>query len=276
MIEIIKDTLLDTIKLLPFLFFAFLIIEVIEHKLMNKSEKIIKKSGKLGPLLGSVLGAIPQCGFSVIATNLYITRIISLGTLISIYLSTSDEMLVVLISHGTSINIILKLIITKVIIGLICGYLIDLIYRKKKKQNIHHICEHDHCECEESLLKSIIIHTFKTATFILFVNFILNIIFNYFGEELLSKLLLKSSVLSPFISSLIGLIPNCGASIMLTELFLNNIITYNTCLSGLLTSSGISLAILFRSNNNIKENISIIVLVYLIGSLSGLLLGFIC
>ena len=264
MIEIIKDTLLDTVKLLPFLFFAFLIIEVIEHKLMNKSEKIIKKSGKLGPLLGSVLGAIPQCGFSVIATNLYITRIISLGTLISIYLSTSDEMFVVLISHGTSINIILKLIITKVIIGLICGYLIDLIYRKKKKQNLHHICEHDHCECEESLLKSIIIHTFKTATFILFVNFILNIIFNYFGEELLSKLLLKSSV------------PNCGASIMLTELFLNNIITYNTCLSGLLTSSGISLAILFRSNNNIKENISIIVLVYLIGSLSGLLLGFIC
>ena len=273
MIDIILDSLLDTLKILPFLFITFLAIELIEHKFSEKTEKLIKKSGKTGPIVGGVLGAIPQCGFSVAATNLYITRIISLGTLISIYLSTSDEMLPVLLSSGANFNVILKIVLIKIVIGIIAGIVIDSIYHPKKKKHIHDICEHDHCDCEHNILKSSIIHTLKTIIFILIVNFILNVAFNYLGENVLSKLLLKDTFVSPFISSLIGLIPNCGASIMLTTMYLNNTITLNTCISGLLTGTGIAIAVLFKSNKNIKENISIIILIYLIGSISGLLLN---
>ena len=127
MIDIIKDTLIDGLKLIPFLFIAFLIIEFIEHKLDNKSKTIISKSGKVGPLVGGILGLFPQCGFSVMATNLYITRIITLGTLISIYLSTSDEMLPLLISHNTDISIIIKILAIKLLVGVICGFIIDFI-----------------------------------------------------------------------------------------------------------------------------------------------------
>ena len=124
--EVIIDTLLDTIKLIPFLFIAFLLIEYMEHKISNRSKKVITKSKKYGPVLGSLLGALPQCGFSVMATNLYITRIISLGTLISIYLSTSDEMLPILISEKVPINSILKIILIKVLLGIIYGIVIDI------------------------------------------------------------------------------------------------------------------------------------------------------
>ena len=131
--EIILDTIFDCLKILPFLFIAFLIIEFFEHKLSNKTAKTIKKAGKFGPLIGSLLGALPQCGFSVLATNLYITRIISLGTLIAIYLSTSDEMLPILIAEKAPLNSILLLVSIKIIIGFICGFIIDLIIRKEKE-----------------------------------------------------------------------------------------------------------------------------------------------
>ena len=131
LIHILEHTLLDTIKLLPFLLIAFIIIEYIEHKLTNKTKKIITKSGKFGPILGSILGLIPQCGFSVIATNLYVTRIVSLGTLIAIYLSTSDEMLPILISEKAPITTILLILGIKLVIGILAGTLIDLVIRKK-------------------------------------------------------------------------------------------------------------------------------------------------
>ena len=185
-------TLEETIKLIPFLFIAFLIIEFIEHKLSEKNEQILKKSGKFGPLLGSLLGLIPQCGFSVLATNLYITRIISIGSLISIYLSTSDEMLVILIADKAPLSLILTILAFKFFVGLICGYIIDLIYRKKEnKHHIHELCEQDDCHCEhENIVHSALKHTLKTTLFILISLFIVNIVFHSFGEAYLSKLLL--------------------------------------------------------------------------------------
>lgn len=274
-LHILEHSFLDSIKLLPFLFIAFFIIELIEHKLSDKSKKIISKSGKYGPILGSLLGLIPQCGFSVVATNLYITRILSLGTLISIYLSTSDEMLVILLSRNASISTILPLLGTKFIVGLIYGFIIDFLLRNKKKEKqTYSICEDEHCGCEEeeNLLKSSLIHTIKTFIFIFIATFIITLVFELFGEEYLSKILLKDTLISPFITSLIGLIPNCASSVILTELYLSNSINFASIISGLLTGSGVAILVLFKSNKNIKENLTILSLVYGIGVITGIII----
>ena len=274
-LHILEHSLLDSIKLLPFLFIAFFIIELIEHKLSDKSKKVISKSGKYGPILGSLLGLIPQCGFSVVATNLYITRILSLGTLISVYLSTSDEMLVILLSRNASISTILPLLGTKFIVGLISGFIIDFLLRNKKKEkHTYSICEDEHCGCEEeeNLLKSSLIHTIKTFIFIFIATFIITLVFELFGEEYLSKLLLKDTLISPFITSLIGLIPNCASSVILTELYLSNSINFASVISGLLTGSGVAILVLFKSNKNIKENLTILSLIYGIGVITGIII----
>lgn len=277
MIEIIKDTVNDGIKLVPFLFLAFLFIELIEHKMGNKSKKLISKSGKFGPVIGSVLGCFPQCGFSVMATNLYITRIISLGTLISIYLSTSDEMLPILLSENVEVSVIIRLLGIKVVVGFIFGFIIDLILRKKSDDSSiknYEICERDHCHCEKGIVKSTISHTLNTLFFIMIISFILNIGLTYVGEAYLAKIFLKNSVFGPFITSLVGLIPNCGASVMITELYLKNAISLGATMSGLLTGSGVAFLVLFKSNQNLKENIRIIGSVYFIGVLVGLIIEF--
>ena len=272
--EIIIETFVDTIKLIPFLFFAFLIIELIEHKFSKKEIKLVEKSGKFGPLLGAILGIFPQCGFSVLATNLYITRIVSLGTLIAIYLSTSDEMLPILISRNVEFDLILKILGIKLVIGMLSGFVIDLIFRKKEKQD-YHICEEDNCHCDDGIIKSSVKHTLNILLFILIINFILTACFEYFGSDYLSKLFLKGCIFGPFVSSLIGLIPNCGASVMITELYLNNAIGFGSLLSGLLTGSGVAIFVLFKSNKNIKENIKIISILYFIGVLSGIIIDLI-
>ena len=269
--EIIIDTLLDALKILPFLFVAFLIIEFFEHKLTNKSEKAIKKAGNFGPIVGSFLGAIPQCGFSVLATNLYVTRIITLGTLISIYLSTSDEMLPIMIAENAPIQEIFMLISIKVILGIIYGVLIDLFIKKEPKGN-YKICKDDHCDCEHNFVKSAVIHTVKTTLFILLITFILNTILFYIGEDALKQIISKNTIFTPFLTSLIGLIPNCGASVIITELYLNKVITLASTISGLLTNSGVALLVLFKSNRNLKENLNIILLLYILGVISGILI----
>ena len=278
MFDIVLDTLLDALKLLPFLFLAFLLIEFIEHKLSKKSKKIIEKSGYLGPLLGGTLGLVPQCGFSVLATNLYITRIISLGTLISIYLSTSDEMLPILIMEKASFSVIFKILLIKFIIGISAGFIIDFILRKskrkqKKKKEDYSICHDEHCHCdEEGIFLAALTHTLKTLFFIIIVSFVLNIIMTYLGEDYISKIFMKDNILSPFLASLIGLIPNCSASIILTELYVGGAISFASVISGLLTGSGVALLVLFKSNKNLKENLTILALIYLIGSFSGILI----
>lgn len=276
MLDIIIDTLLDTLKLLPFLFIAFLIIEIIEHKLSDKNKDIIKKSGKFGPVIGGILGAIPQCGFSVMATNLYVTRIVSIGTLISIYLSCSDEMLPILISEKASISIIISILLIKISIGTISGIIIDLLFRSNKNKFDYEICNHEHCHCDkENILKSSLVHTLKISLFILIINFILNSLFHYGGENLLSNILLKNSIFSPFITSIIGLIPNCGASVLITELYLNNTITLGATISGLLAGSGVAILVLFKTNKNIKDSLKILLLVYSIGVISGIIIDLI-
>lgn len=276
--EIVLDTLLDALKLLPFLFVAFLIMEYIEHKFNKKNKNKISKAGKFGPIFGSLLGAVPQCGFSVMATNLYATRIITVGTLISIYLSTSDEMLPILISEGAKASIIFEILIIKMIIGMICGFVIDFILRKKhneKDYEIKDFCLEHHCDCNHGIIKSSLKHTLNIILFIVLVTFLLNTGIHYLGEENIGKLFLKDSVFAPFVSSLIGLIPNCGASVIITELYLSGVISFASCISGLLTGSGVALLVLFKVNKNKKDNVKILLTLYLIGAISGLLIEFI-
>ncbi len=270
--EIIIDTLIDTLKLVPFLFIAFLLIELFEHKFSKKSIKVVESSGKYGPILGSILGIIPQCGFSVMATNLYVTRLITLGTLISIYLSTSDEMLPILISEKAEFSLIIKILLTKLFIGMLAGFIIDKIFKVKKEKKNYDICEEEHCHCKESIIISSLKHTLNIVVFILLINFILNICFNYLGQDYLSKILLKDSFFGPFISSLIGLIPNCGASVMLTELYINNAINFGSLISGLLTGSGIAIMILFKTNKHFLENLKVVGILYIVGVLSGIII----
>ena len=272
--EVILDTIVDSLKLIPFLLVAFLIIELLEHKLNNKTKHIITKSKKVGPIIGSLLGVIPQCGFSVMATNLYITRIITLGTLISIYLSTSDEMLIIMISEKVEISLILKILLIKILFGIVYGLIIDKIINKKKKykETNYELCDEEHCDCNHSILLSAIKHTLHITLFIFIITLIINTIFTLLGDNYLSKILLNNSILSPFITSLIGLIPNCAASVILTELYLNSTISLGALIGGLLTSSGSSLLVLIKNNKNQKENLSIILLLYALGVLSGIII----
>ena len=272
--EVILDTIIDSLKLIPFLLVAFLIIELLEHKLNNKTKHIITKSKKVGPIIGSLLGVIPQCGFSVMATNLYITRIITLGTLISIYLSTSDEMLIIIISEKVEIALILKILLIKIFFGIVYGLIIDKIINKKKKdkETNYELCDEEHCDCNHSILLSAIKHTLHITLFIFIITLIINTIFTLLGDNYLSKILLNNSILSPFITSLIGLIPNCAASVILTELYLNSTISLGALIGGLLTSSGSSLLVLIKNNKNQKENLSIILLLYALGVLSGIII----
>ena len=274
--EALLDACLDTLKLLPFLFITYLLMEYIEHKTSEKSKNAIKKSGKFGPAIGALLGAVPQCGFSVSATNLYAGRVITLGTLVAIYLSTSDEMLPILISSGTNIGLIVEILLIKIIIGIIAGMTIDLIYQKAKKtheeEDIHSLCEHDHCHCEEGILKSALKHTLQIFVFILIVSIVLNLVLTLIGEDTLANFISSNKLLAPVIACLIGLIPNCASSVVLTELFTGGIIGIGTLIGGLLVNSGLGVMVLFKVNKNIKENIKIVSCLYLIGVMAGIII----
>ncbi len=279
MLEVLLETIVDSIKLLPFLFLAYLLIEFIENKAQEKTTKAIEKSGKFGPIIGALLGIIPQCGFSAAAANLYVGRVITLGTLISIFLSTSDEMLPVLISKATPIGIIIEILLIKIFIGMVCGIVIDLLIKHKdadKKEEIHKLCHDEHCHCEESgIFKSSIKHTLQIFVYIFIVSLILNYAIHYIGEERLASLILNIPILGTIISGLIGLIPNCASSVILTELYLGNILSMGAMIAGLLVNSGIGVLVLFKVNKNLKENITILGILYIIGIVSGILIDFI-
>lgn len=286
-LKVLLDTGIDALKLLPFLFITYLIMEYIEHKTGDKTKNIIKKSGKWGPVFGAILGIFPQCGFSAAAANLYAGRVITLGTLIAIFLSTSDEMLPILISEAAPIDIILKILATKLVIGIIAGVVIDFVgqvfEKKKEKQTneeageeIGHICEHEHCHCEkEGIFKSSIKHTLNIFIFIIIISLVMNIAIYFIGEEKISNLILNMPVVGPLIAGIVGLIPNCASSVILTQLYLQNVISVGSMIGGLLVGSGIGILILFRVNENIKENMKITGMLYLIGVVSGIIIDFI-
>ncbi len=281
MFEVIWDALLDALidgaKLLPFLFLTYFAMEWLEHRAGNKVNAWVRKSGRLGPLVGGTLGAVPQCGFSAAASNLYAGRVITLGTLLSIYLSTSDEMLPILISHKAEPLLILKILLAKMGIGMAAGFLVDLCYRKKLPEHghIHELCEHEHCNCEKSIMKSALIHTLKIAAFIFLIAFGLNLILEFGGEEALASFLADRTILAPILSGLVGLIPNCASSVVITELYLEGALGFGAMLAGLLVNAGVGLLVLFKMNHDQKENLTILSLLYLIGVIVGIGVSFV-
>lgn len=282
MLEIVFDTLIDGLKLLPFLFISYLIIEFIEHKASDKINKSLANSGKFGSVIGAILGCFPQCGFSGAASSLYSGRIITLGTLIAVFISTSDEAIPILISNPDNFFVILKILIIKILIAILFGSIIDFIINKrldknKVEENRHEhlkdMCSHSHCNCEnenEGILKPALKHTLNIFGFILAISFVLNIVIWLIGEENLSYLLMHGSIFQPFIAGLIGLIPNCASSILLTELYISGNISFASIIAGLCSGAGIGLIVLFKTNTNIKENLKIVGLLYAIGVISGI------
>lgn len=287
MIEVIEDTLIDALKLVPFLFLTYLLMEYLEHKTGDKTKEVIKKSGKLGPLFGAILGIVPQCGFSAAAASLYSGRVITMGTLIAVFLSTSDEMLPILISEAAPISLIVQVLLIKLVIGAIAGFIIDavrgLIIKRKKVSNkeeeaeeaIGHICEHDHCDCEHGIIKSSIKHTLNILIFIIIITFILNTIVHFIGEENISNAIASVPFVGILVSALFGFIPNCAGSVIITELYLSNLISLGSMMAGLLVGSGIGILVLFKLNKHMKQNFTIAGLLYLIGIISGLIIDLI-
>ena len=282
MLDVVLDTLVDGVKLLPFLFLTYLAMEYIEHKTTAKTKNTIKKSGKLGPLVGGILGAFPQCGFSTAGSNLYAGRVITLGTLISIYLSTSDEMLPVFLSEKVPMTTIISMIAVKAVIGMVAGFIIDFVIRIRKSSQeqdftskIGHMCDHDHCHCDKSIVKSALNHTLTIFAFILVISFLLNTAVFFVGEDSIAGIILDRPVLGSILSGIVGLIPNCAASVVITQLYVEGVISIGATMSGLLVGAGAGLIVLFKENRDIKENIKIVVLLYAIGVACGIIIDFI-
>lgn len=288
LIHSFEHAIIDSARMIPFLLIAFAILEYLETKIEEQSSSVIKKANKAGPFSGALLGLIPQCGFSVIGSNFYAKRIITLGTLIAIFLSTSDEALLILLTSPEHFLDVIQIIVLKLIVAITAGYIIDLILRKKKSEEKCHHCHHDdhgcdneeligeeHC-CSHTDWKAIAKCTFKrTLSVFLFLfaaNFLLGYVIELIGEENLEKFMLTDSIFQPFITSLVGLIPNCAPSVILAQMYLSGAISIGSVVAGLCTGAGAGLIVLFRVNRGLKSNLLITATLYLIGAFSGVLI----
>ncbi|MBR5127804.1 MAG: arsenic efflux protein [Roseburia sp.] len=273
----LEHTIADTLGLLPFLFVTYLVMELMEHYAGNKFNKIIQNSGKWGPFLGATLGVMPQCGFSAAAASFFSARIVGVGTIIAVFLSTSDEMLPILLSESVPLATIVKILATKVVIACVSGYLASFVYQKflQKKDgevDIHLVCEEEECSCEEGVLKSAVKHTIKIFFYIFAIAFILNGVIEGVGEDALAQVFSNAPVAGQMVASLVGLIPNCASSVVITQLYLKGVITAGMMMSGLLVNAGIGVLVLLRLNRDMKQNVGIITAVYCFGVAWGILL----
>ena len=278
-IHILEHSFIESIKLIPFLFLTYLLMEYLEHRSEDVAERVLKRSGQFGSLIGASLGLLPQCGFSSAAAGLYSARVISLGTLIAVFLSTSDEMIPIFLSHSIGFNIIIKVLLIKLAIALVMGIAIDLaikvIYSKKSiklESKIEEFCEREDCHCHHSVFKPALVHTLKIGAFIFALTLVLNLIIHGIGEENIADLILNKPILANILSALVGLIPNCASSVIISELYVDGILSAGVMLSGLLANSGVALAVLFRTNRPRKNNLLIVILLFTISVLSGLII----
>ena len=274
-LDAIWDGTLDTLKLIPFLFITYLVMEWVEHRTSDHTKTAIRKAGRLGPLVGGILGVIPQCGFSAAAASLYAGKVITAGTLIAVFLSTSDEMLPILLSERAGIGFIAKVLIVKALYGVIAGFLVDFLFRKLNERRIgvgiHGICTQEHCHCEKGIVRSALKHTVSITFFILLISIALNILLAIVGTENLSNLVLNQPVIGEVLAGLIGLIPNCAASIALTQLYLEGVMSAGAMVSGLMVGAGVGLLVLFRTNRHTRQNIQLTILLYILGVAGGLI-----
>ena len=270
--EHIIHSFMDSLKLLPFLFLMYLLVEYFEHKNNGHLQGIFTKTKGAGPLLGAALGTIPQCGFSVVAAALFAKKSITMGTLIAIFIATSDEAIPLMLTHPDKIMDLGLVIGVKFVVAACSGFLVDFVVKSKtEEKDGHHHHFHGNCEsCHDGILKSTLIHVVKIFVFIFLISVVLGFVMEYVPKEMLSV----NKFLQPFIAPIIGLIPNCAASVLLTELYIEGegILTLSSLIGGLCAGAGVGLIVLFRLNKNIKENLFVVLLLYLIGALTATVL----
>lgn len=289
-VDILTDTALDGLKMLPFLFGAYLLLEWIEHRSGSKLRHRLSHSGRYSVPLGAAIGLIPQCGFSVAASNLFAGRLITTGTLLAVFLATSDEAVPVMLASPNGAGKILPLLGLKLLFAVIGGYLADCLFfrRAHEKQCETTHCHHDdereeathelcaHCGCQGGILKSTLHHTAETFLFLLIVLLLINTVTTLLGEERLASILLAGTFWSPIVTALIGLIPNCAPSVLISELYLNGTLTIGATVAGLSAGAGLGLAMLFKINPNQKQNFRILAFLYVFSVAAGILTDLVC
>ena len=269
----LEHAFLDTVRMVPFLLAAFLALEALEHYSNNYMNRVLGKVGKAGPAVGAVFGCVPQCGFSVAAANLYSGGVITLGTLLAVFLSTSDEAVLILLGNPGSGPVIVRLLLGKVLIGIGFGYLADLVLRNKKEEkHIEDLCRSCGCSDHGGILKPALKHTVRLTAYILVFTFVLNVLLEWIGMNTLTAILGRATWFQPLLTALLGLIPNCASSILITELYLAGGLSFAAAMSGLCAGAGVGLAVLFKTNRPMKENLGILALLYVISAAVGLLL----
>ncbi|MFR1640533.1 MAG: putative manganese transporter [Eggerthellaceae bacterium] len=271
-LDVLADAVKDTLYIIPFLFVTYLAMEWLEHKTGGKTEAAIQRAGAAGPAIGAIVGVVPQCGFSAAAATLWAGRVITLGTLFAVFLSTSDEMLPIFIAEQVPIEVIFKILAAKIVIGMVMGFLVDAGMRIARRidapLHIHELCERDHCHChddEGSILKSALKHTLQVTLFVFIITLVLNGVLEAVGEDALAELLSANAALSVLGSALVGLIPNCAASVVIAQLYVSGVLGSGAMLAGLLVSAGVGLLVLVRTNRSWKENVAIIAGLYAMG-----------
>lgn len=273
--QVLLHSLLDTLKLIPFLFLTYLLMEFIEHKAGERVLSVASRAGKLGPIFGSALGAVPQCGFSAAAANLFTGRVISIGTLIAVFLSTSDEMIPILLGGGIAPTTVMKIVAYKLLVAIAIGYAIDIVRhifgKEREKINIDEICERDNCHCERGIFHSALHHTLTITAFVFAITLAISSLVYFVGEDTIGGIVNAIPFASHLICALIGLIPNCAASVALSSLYADGIISAGAMVSGLFPGAGVGLIVLLRVNKHTKENAAIIGILLAVGFIFGIL-----
>ncbi len=277
--DALVEAFLDTVKILPFLFLAYVVLELIEHKGGTRAKGVIRRSGSAGPLAGALLGTVPQCGFAAVAAEFYAGRVITVGTLVAVFLASSDEMLPVLVANGTPLPQILKLLSLKFLVGIICGFSLDLVLRLLGRGaptgDIGDLCEREHCHCEEGIFRSALHHTLHALLYLFLVTLLLTVVIAFVGEETLKGWFSALPAVELLFSAIFGMIPNCASSVVLSELYLEGVIGVGSLMAGLLPGAGVGILALFRANRKgLRENFSILLFLFLVGMGVGALLEF--
>lgn len=280
-LDALLDAAVDTVKLIPFLFVTYLIMEALERKTSDHTTSLMARVGRFGPVVGALVGIVPQCGFSAAASSLYAGGLISIGTLMSVFLSTSDEMLPIFISEQVALPTIVRILASKALIGMVSGLAIDFLlrftkYRSKTEKRIHDLCEEEHCGCEEeegSILHSALVHTLHIVLFVFLITVALTIAVEGLGEDRVAGFLTGKPVMGTLLAALFGLIPNCASSVLITQLYLDGMLGAGQMMAGLLVGAGVGLLVLFRTNDrHMSENIKATILLYVTGVFWGLLI----
>lgn len=272
MIDLILDAAVDTLKIVPFLFMTYLALEWMEHETGKKFEHVLEHHRRIAPLAGSLFGLIPECGLCTAASSLYTTGVITAGTLSAVYLSSSDEMLPVMLSSNAGFSKIGPILLVKAIVALLAGYLAD-VFSKHSQIDVETFCEREHCDCSHGILHSALSHTLTITIWLFAISFLLNAGIAWIGLDTIRKFLLQYPRLSILFCTLTGLIPNCASSVLLTQLYLDSLLSFPAVCAGLLANSGIGMLILFRVNPNKKNNFKIVGYVTAVSLLAGLILN---